>query len=173
MDVSGVGYKIFVTREVLDKVAHLGDQRASLWTYLAVRENSLDLYGFLNQEGLQFFELLITISGIGPKTAQGILNVAGIATLRGGIASGDPTRLSKISGISKKNAEKIVLELKDRFEGEESQTDDQYQNESDALEALKGLGYSEKQARDAIKKLDKKIETTSEKVKHALKLLAK
>ncbi len=169
----GIGYKVSTTQDTLDKLANVGEETTSFWTYLAVRENALDLYGFLTQETLSFFELLITISGIGPKTALSILNLASVKTLRSAIATGDPAHLSKISGIGKKNAEKIVLELKDKVEGGNEEGDKEAQDESDVIEALKGLGYSERNAREALKKLDKKVTGTGEKVKHALKLLAK
>lgn len=169
LDVQGVGYKVRVTGDTLDKLASVGQSPVSLWTHLAVREDALDLYGFLSQEELDFFELLITISGIGPKTALGILNLAPVKTLRSAVIASDPARLTKISGISKKNAEKIVLELKSKFEGFTLEEGGHYEDDGDALEALKGLGYSEKHAREALKKLDKSIIGTGEKVKAALK----
>ena len=172
LDVGGVGYKVFATGEMLEKLP--AGKNAKLWTYLAVREDALDLYGFLEKEGLDFFELLISISGIGPKSALSILNLATLPTLHKAIASGDASYLTKVSGIGRRNAEKIVLELKDKLivvlgEGEKVQTSSQ----SDALEALKSLGYSEREARDALKKVSSEITDTGECVKAALKVLSK
>ncbi|HEY4511734.1 MAG TPA: Holliday junction branch migration protein RuvA [Candidatus Paceibacterota bacterium] len=173
IDVSGVGYKVRVTGDTLNKLASIGEKPLSIHTYLVVREDALDLYGFVDAEELAFFELLIGISGIGPKTALGILNLAPVKTIKNAVISGDPLRLSKTSGISKKNAEKIVLELKSKFEGVTEEGGGIYEDESDALDALQGLGYSEKQAREALKKLDKSITGTGEKVKAALKQIGK
>ena len=173
LSVGGVGYKVFVTAETMDKLASIADKPISFWTYLAVRENALDLYGFPSQETLAFFELLLTVSGIGPKTALSILNVASVKTLRSAVVMGDPGHLTKISGIGRKNAEKIVMELKNKVEEGDLEDTANAQEESDALEALKGLGYSERQAREALKKLDKKITDTGDKVKQALKQLGK
>ncbi len=170
IDVNGVGYKIFTTAGVLEKQL---PETVSFWTYLAVREDALDLYGFPTKDEMDFFELLLTVNGIGPKTALGILNVANPATIRKAVATEDPSYLTKVSGIGKKNAEKIVLELKSKLtgweaaEGEEAHT----AYESDALEALKSLGYSERDARDALKKVPKEITNTSECVRLALKNL--
>ena len=118
-----------------------------------------------------FFEMLIGISGIGPKSAMSILSAAPIETLRAAVSSGDPTHLTSISGIGKKNAEKIVLELKGKLVFTSDEMTGVMKDESDVVEALKSLGYSQKEARDALKRIPKEITGTSEKVKHALKVL--
>jgi Holliday junction DNA helicase RuvA len=135
-----------------------------------VRETALDLFGFIDKETLELFELLITISGIGPKTALGILNVASPSMLRQAVAEQDTSYLTRVSGIGKKNADKIILELKDKLVVTESDID--LRGEGDALEALVSLGYSERDARDALKKVSKDVSDTSERVKLALKQLA-
>jgi Holliday junction DNA helicase RuvA len=173
LDVNGVGYKVAVGPDIFSKIDKKGP--LTLWTYLAVREDALDLYGFISLAELKFFELLITISGIGPKTAMGILNVASIHSLEAAIQTGDTTHLTKVSGIGKKIAEKIVLELKDKVievsgGAEHTQL---MKNDADALEALKSLGYSPTEARDALKGLPKTITKTTDKVKEALKILGK
>jgi holliday junction DNA helicase RuvA len=165
LDVNGVGYKVFSNAVSLDK-----NKEVELYTYLAVRETALDLYGFARKEELDFFELLLTVSGIGPKSAMGILSVASISTLKTAISTEDSSHLTKVSGIGKKNAEKIVLELKDKigdyiFDGKLETHD------GDAIEALKALGYSEKESREALKKVTG--DTTEEKVRSALKNLNK
>src|SRR3990170_6305111 len=113
VDVSGVGYKVLVTTETALDIAT--GSPIFLWTHLVVRETSLELFGFLDKETLDAFELLITISGIGPKSALGILNVASPDTLRQAVASEDTSYLTRVSGIGKKNAEKIVLELRNKL----------------------------------------------------------
>jgi Holliday junction DNA helicase RuvA len=159
IDVAGIGYKVHMGGETIEALAGNVGQSVSLFTYLAVRENSLDLYGFKNQETLSMFELLITVSGIGPKSAMGILAVASEHTIREAIISEDTSYLTKVSGIGKKNAEKIVLELKGKFK------DDSYiggngkdvTKQALAVEALKSLGFEERIARDAIKNMDKEL----------------
>lgn len=175
LDVNGVGYKVHTTADILMKIDTKNNEPVTLWTYLAVRENALDLYGFLNQTELSFFELLITISGIGPKTALGILNVASVHALQTAISTSDTSHLTKVSGIGKKVAEKIVMELKDKVDGigHSPEMADAMRNDSDALEALVSLGYNQHEARDSLKKLDASIKETSAKVKAALKVLGK
>ncbi len=173
LDVNGVGYKIFVSTDTLEGFKG-NPEKVRFWTYLAVRENALDLYGFPSEEGLQFFEKLITVNGVGPKTAMGILSGASIETLRSAIASGEPGHLVKMAGVGRKMAEKLVLELKDKVglaEGSAEAESAALSGESDAIEALTSLGYSQKEARDALKKIDTKTVSTSEKVKAALKIL--
>ncbi len=173
VDVSGVGYKVRVTTETALDVTP--SSPIFLWTHLAVRETSLELFGFLDKETLDTFELLITISGIGPKSALGILNVASPSMLRQAVASADTSYLTRVSGIGKKNAEKIVLELKDKLKvtSEDASTSSaQVRAEGDALEALVSLGYSERDSREALKKISKEIVGASERVKAALKLLS-
>ncbi len=173
VDISGVGYKVLVTTETA--LEAVPDSPITLWTHLVVRETSLELFGFLDKETLDTFELLITISGIGPKSALSILNVATPAMLRQAVASEDTTYLTRVSGIGKKNAEKIVLELKDKLKitkEDASTSSAQVRAEGDALEALVSLGYTERDARDALKKVPKETEGASERVKAALKLLS-
>ncbi|MDB5266796.1 MAG: Holliday junction helicase RuvA, holliday junction helicase RuvA [Parcubacteria group bacterium] len=170
VDVGGIGYKVSVTTDT--SLVALPGEPVFLWTYLAVRENALDLYGFSDKETLDIFELLITISGIGPKTALGILNVATPSMLRQAVAEDDTSYLTRVSGIGKKNAEKIVLELRDKLVTTVADGGMNLKAEGDALEALVSLGYPERDARDALKKVPKEITNTSERVKQALKLLA-
>ena len=170
VDVGGVGYKVFVPTDVALEASP--SKPILLWTHLAVRETSLDLFGFGDKETLGIFELLITISGIGPKTALGILNVATPATLRQAVASGETSYLTRVSGIGKKNAEKIVLELKDKLKVSSEDTPADVRGEGDALEALVSLGYTERDARDALKKVTKDVVGASDRVRAALKLLA-
>jgi Holliday junction DNA helicase RuvA len=139
---------------------------------MAVRENSLDLYGFVTTEEMDFFTLLLDVSGIGPKSALSILIVAPLDTLKKAIATGDTSYLNKVSGIGKKTAEKIVIELRDKlhaFKHEGSASE--LRGESDVVEALKSLGYSQNEARDVLKQVPATIEGTNARIKEALKIL--
>lgn len=159
VDVNGVGYKVFVGGETIESLAgHVGEP-VSLFTYLAVRETALDLYGFKNQETQDMFEMLITVSGIGPKSALAILSVASEHTIREAIIMEDTSYLTKVSGIGKKNAEKIVLELKGKFKETELLGGEKKDVSKEALviDALKSLGFEEKAARDSIKNMDKEL----------------
>ena len=171
IDVHGVGYKVHASADTLSKLKE--GQDASFWTYLAVREDALDLYGFPDKESHDFFTLLITVSGIGPKSALGILNVVAVATLRKAIAKGDPAYITKISGIGSKKAEKIVLELKDKLTLSEAEMKSELGDDSDAIAALESLGYSEREAREGLKKIPAEFVGTSARVKAALKILGK
>jgi Holliday junction DNA helicase RuvA len=170
LDVGGVGYKVFVTTDVA--LEAIPGEPLSVWTYLAVRETALDLYGFLSKETLDLFELLICISGIGPKTALGILNVATPEMLRQAVATEDTSYLTKVSGIGKKNAEKIVMELKDKLVTTTADLEGAARGAGDVMEALLSLGYAERDVRDALKKMPKELVGTGERVKYALKLLS-
>jgi len=170
LDVGGVGYKVAVTTDVA--LEAMPGEPLFVWTHLAVRETALDLYGFLDRDTLSLFELLITISGIGPKTALGILNVASPEMLRQAVATEDTSYLTKVSGIGKKNAEKIVLELKDKLVTTSADFEGAERGAGDVMEALLSLGYAERDIREALKKLPKDLGSTSDKVKAALKLLS-
>ena len=172
IDVSGVGYKVNVSPEVIVKSKK--GSRVSFWTHLAVRENALDLYGFETIDELNFFEMLIDISGIGPKSALGIIGTESIDTLKKAIASGDTSYLTKVSGIGKKTAEKIIIELRDKLVAHKEEAGGTtLRTESDALEALKSLGYSNSEAREALRKVSSEKIDTSARVKEALKILGK
>jgi len=173
IDVGGVGYKVFVTD---DTIHHLkkGDE-VSLLTYLAVREDALDLYGFPLKKEKEFFELLIGVSGIGPKSALNILSLVSAETLETSIRSGSVAHLVKVSGIGKKTAEKIVLELKDKLGGIEGggEFTAGMSSDMDAIMALQALGYDADDAREAMKKVAKDVLDIGAKVKAALKELGK
>jgi holliday junction DNA helicase RuvA len=183
----GIGYTVFMSNETLDRIAISREVknkandlsaegvRVALWTHQSIREDAQDLYGFLDRDGHAMFRLLISVSGIGPKTALGILNLASVKTLVSAIMSGDADHLVKVSGIGKKTAEKLVLELKqkvaDLYDGDDAGIVSRTLDESDALEALKGLGYSERRVREALKKIGEEVTDTGERVKRALKIL--
>jgi Holliday junction DNA helicase RuvA len=171
VEVSGVGYKINVSPDTLSKTQKQ-DKEVFFFIHTHVREDALDLYGFSSLPELEFFEMLISISGIGPKGALAILGVASIGTLRKAISTGDLSYLTKISGIGKKTAEKIVIELRDKMASEVSEQKEgsSLQGELDVLEALKSLGYSQNEAREALKKVKSDTDTNT-KIREALKIL--
>ena len=169
--VSGVGYRVALRKET---AAHfLPDAPVSLFTYLAVREDALDLYGFETEEELRFFEQLLTVSGIGPKSALAVLDMAPVETLRSAIASGNATYLTSVSGIGKKTAEKIVLELKDKVGAGNALAQGAMRGDEDALAALQALGYSASEARDALRAVPQTIEKSNDRLREALKSLGR
>ena len=168
LEVGGVGYKVFATLETIESSPLL--EGRTLWIHHAVREDASDLYGFTTKDELGFFELLIGISGIGPRTALGILNVTTVSALKKAVSSGDTSHLVKVSGIGKKNAEKIVLELKGKFGIDDERVT--LKEEVDALDALKTLGFGHAEAREALKEVSDEPDTNS-KIKKALKLLGR
>lgn len=172
--VSGVGYKVHTTLETIKKIKNSKSSIVTIKTHLAVRETALDLYGFLTNEELEFFEMLLSVSGIGPKSAVGILNVADVETLKTAVSTGESSYLTKVSGIGKKNAEKIIIELRDKLGAIETNKDNaNMKEELETLEALQTLGYSTRQAREAMKHISKKASTPSERIKEVLKILSK
>lgn len=172
VDVAGVGYKVFGTPEMLRASKDMDE--VLLFTYLVVREDTLDLYGFETILEKDFFELLLSVSGIGPRSALSILSVAPVDTLQQAIGSGDTTYLTKVSGIGKKIAEKVVIELRDKlslFANEATNLG--LRAESDVIEALKALGYSQNEAREALQRVSSEITDINTKIKEALKILGK
>ncbi len=167
IETGGVGYKISVSPDTLSKSFKINDD-IFLWIHTHIREDAFDLFGFLDIQELEFFEMLINVSGIGPRSALTILSIASIETLRKAIGSNDITYLTKISGIGRKTAEKIIIELRDKV-GKENK-DGSLKEELDALEALKSLGYSQNEAREALKTVSANSDTNT-KIREALKIL--
>jgi len=168
VETAGIGYKINVSTEVLSKLKK-ESKGVFLWIHTHVREDALDLYGFLDRKELNFFEMLINVSGIGPKGALGILGIASVETLEKAISTSDTAYLTKVSGIGRKTAEKIVIELRDKMG--ENKTGISLQGELDTLEALKSLGYSQGEAREALEKVSTDLDTNT-KIREALKILS-
>ncbi len=144
LDVGGVGYLIHTNTPA----HYLPDATTRFFTYLAVRDNALDLYGFADRDTLEIFELLIELPKIGPKSALQILTAADIQLLKEAVLNNDPGYLSKLSGIGKKSAEKIVSGLKDKFESLGYDALPARQNgayeqghTTDTIDALIALGY--------------------------------
>src|SRR6056297_2738304 len=162
--VEGLGYKIFLNEKFYNNLRE--GQEIELYTHQYVREDALDLYGFETWEQLGFFETLLSISGIGPKSALSATSIAGVSEFREYVSRGDSTLLQQVSGIGKKTAERIVIELRDKIgflpSGEEK-TESEGQAGSaesitgDEIDALMALGYSMTQSRDALKKVNPEV----------------
>lgn len=151
IEVNGVGYRIFLSGDSLNRLPQLGEP-VHIYTHQHVREDALELYGFFHQGELELFEMLIGISGIGPKSAISILGVTSLDQLRRAIAAGDTSYLTKVSGIGRKTAEKIVLELREKMAGRGVSVGEHpaLRDEADALDALISLGYTREEARRAL-----------------------
>ncbi|HBM46181.1 MAG: Holliday junction ATP-dependent DNA helicase RuvA [Parcubacteria group bacterium GW2011_GWF2_38_76] len=173
INVSGIGFKVAVTKDLLFQFEKEETKTVSLFTYLSVKEDALDLYGFEDRNDLDFFEKIISVSGIGPKKALGIMSIAPTQTLKKAIASKDISYLTQVSGIGAKNAEKIVLELKDKMREGEDGDGEFLKEESDIIMAIKSLGYTANDARKAIKNMPTELKGLSQRVKWALKELGK
>ena len=178
IEVNGVGYVARVPLFAIDRLKAT-TSAVSLYIHTAVREDAIDLYGFTAEEELLFFKQLMSVSGIGPKTAIGILNVSDVSTLRRNIAAGDAGALNKIFGIGKKSAERIVVELRDKLALEQTALGETVGagamggNDGEVIEALIALGYSASEARAAIKDLptELRVGTVNERLSAALKNL--
>ncbi|MFA5124587.1 MAG: Holliday junction branch migration protein RuvA [Patescibacteria group bacterium] len=170
IDVSGVGYKVYVLDRLLNDLA-IG-QTAEAFIYTQVAEGVLDLYGFATHEELEFFELLLSLSGIGPRSALDILRKAKIDDIITAVQSGNHEILAKVSGIGPKTAEKIVTGLKDKLGGTMTGAAASWNDSfGDALEALVSLGYSAGQAREALSQCQSL--DAGDKIKEALKILGR
>jgi Holliday junction DNA helicase RuvA len=160
--VGGVGYQVAVATAPADLRE---GTTVTLYTHLAVRENALDLYGFIDPADLTLFEHLLTLPKIGPKTALQFMGQADRNLIEQAVAMEDPEHLTKLSGITKKSAEKIVMGLKDKLDiaPEVADTDAPVTaNHTDAIEALMTLGYPQRAAREAIQAVQNDGETTDD-----------
>jgi Holliday junction DNA helicase RuvA len=170
LETQGVGYKIFVT-PVLLAMLTIG-QPLSLVILTYVREDQITLYGFETLPELDFFEMLLTVSGVGPKSGLGIMSLASLNMIKSAIVSEDPSVFTKVSGIGRKTAERVIIELKDKLKNQVDATP-LAKDHSEVLDALLALGYSQQEARDALKQVPTEVTDLQQKVRMALKLLTK
>ncbi len=166
-----LGYKVFAAAYTLGKLA--GQENVELFLHTHVKEDALELYGFLNQEELDMFELLISINGVGPKSGLGILTVAVPNTIKTAILNEDASVLTRVSGIGKKTAERIILELRNKIADLPAGEKEEAVSDMDAIEALASMGYSAAEAREALKAVPKEVKEVGERIKAALKNLGK
>ena len=172
--VGGIGYKIFMSAEALKKIQQ-SDEDVKIFTYLNVREDALDLYGFLTEQEKELFEMLIMVSGVGPKSALAILALGDPAALAGAISREDIKFLTEVAGIGIKTAKKISVELKDKVAGLSFELgEDAYaSSDAEAIEVLTTLGWSNKEAREALQRVPREITSAEQRVKEAMKLLGR
>lgn len=171
VEIGGISFAVKSSVNVVNKLPQVG-QVVNVFTYLHVREDALELYGFLNKEELEFFKLLIGISGIGPKSALGILGIENVEKLKAAISEGKVELLTKASGVGKKTAERIVLELRNKLiQSGSEKIVGVMESDHDIIEALSNLGYSKSQAKEALSKIDPEIMKMEDRIKGALKLL--
>lgn len=183
IEVSGIGYNVKVSEGTVSRLPQQGSE-IKMYTYTLVREDALQLYGFLTREDLQIFKLLISVNGIGPKGGLAILSVMDADTLRFAILSGDAKTIASAPGIGKKTAERVILDLKDKISLSESlrdmggsdpasgisESDASSQMKQEAVEALVALGYSATEATAAVSKVQTDtIASAEELLKAALK----
>lgn len=175
LENNGIGYEIYVSNQTLSSFP-FDNEPVKLFTYLVVREDEMSLFGFSTQEEKNLFLKLITVSGIGPRIAIGILSEITISGLLSAICNEDVRTLSKIKGIGKKTAERIVLELKDKVNPLETMSvggDINYQIDDtifdDAVETLVGLGISKNEAYKLIKSVAKQEDTLEDIITKALR----
>lgn len=173
VEAGGIGYKIRTTEDS-EQQAHKQKEGAKFYCHLHVREDILDLYGFTSLFELEVFEKLIGVSGVGPKSALAVMNVAGAKELTAAINAGDAEILTKVAGIGKKTAERVVLELKGKIQGEANpEILERMESEQIITETLVSLGYSKGQAKEALEKVAEEITNFEERLKEALKILGK
>ena len=169
--VGGVGYKVFASPYTLGNIA--GGGIVTLHTHTYVREDSLSLYGFLTPEELDMFELLISVSGIGPKAGLGILSIADPNTIRTAIINHDASILTRVSGVGKKTAERVILDLENKVGSISEIHRTGVTLDTDAMDALVAMGYAISEAREALKLAPADMTDVGEKVKFALKHLGR
>jgi len=174
LEVNNIGYQVFINAGMYADL-NIG-QEAEFYLYHNVREDADDLYGFKDFAELEFFKLLLSVSGVGPKSALGILGLASVTDIKESIGAGDPSLLNKVSGIGKKTAERIVLELRgkiSRLISIDGKGNINASANSDEIDALMSLGYSLQQAREALRAVDASINDSSERIRTALRGLSK
>ena len=170
IDVHGVGYRVSLSAYAMEQCK---EHAVELFVHTHVREQEITLYGFTTEAEQNMFELLIGISGIGPKAALNILSIADVATLSTAIAHKDTSILTKVSGIGKKTAEKVILELSGKVVAPVDMAVNDAILHSDAIDALRSMGYSVVEAREALSGIPKDVKDVGECVRLALKYLGK
>ncbi len=172
LDISGVGYEVFLNEYVLQKIKK--DSEVEFFIHTYVREDAIDLYGFETPAEKKFFELLISVSGVGPKSAQQTLSLAKVDEIKKAILRGDPSLLKRVSGIGTKTAERIVIELKNKLNDlplGKNESVDFSSADDEVFDALTGLGYSNDEIRKALRKMPNEEISNEKKVKKALQII--
>lgn len=162
IDVNGLGIYVYTPNDTVKA----GAKEAIIYTHMVIKEGALDLYGFKDEQTLSFFNLLLSVQGVGPKSAIGILNLSSIEKLASAIKAKDHTYLTKVAGIGPKLANKIVFELAEKVEA----SAEGYSKEEDAdvLDMLIALGYKERDARKIMKDIPDNVQGDKARLKYAL-----
>jgi Holliday junction DNA helicase RuvA len=171
VETGGLGYKVFVGEGAAAELA-IG-AAVELWTHHHVREDASELYGFPSADKLEMFDLLLNVNGIGPKSAMGVMAAIGVEDLKTAIATSDLAMLTKVSGIGKKTAERMILDLKDKIGFLSPVLGESSAVRGEEVEALVALGYSLQEAREALSKVGKDIKESGARIKEALKNIRK
>lgn len=180
IDVQGIGYRIFMPSNSIENLGEIG-KKVKVYTYYYVREDNISLYGFSSNEELRMFELLLSVSGVGAKSAIAMLSQISPSSFALAVISDDVSKLVKIPGVGKKTAARIILELKDKLKTENAIEENKeisniIEKESDAEEAiaaLQVLGYTRKEIEKTLEKVDIKNLELEEIIKQALKYLGR
>ena len=180
IDVNGIGYKIFMSETAINRLGNIGES-VKVYTYLKVREDEMSLYGFNTNEELRMFELLLSVSGVGAKSAISILSNIEPSCFALAVITNDVNKIKSLPGIGPKSAQRIILELKDKIETDEAISTSQSINIkevnddgriNEAISALQVLGYSKKEIEKALEKIESDL-TVEEIIKAGLKNLSK
>lgn len=181
IDVGGLGYKVFMSSIGMEKLGDIGNQ-VKVYTYYRVREDDISIYAFNTNEELRMFELLLSVSGVGAKTALTMLAVCNPSEFALAVISDDVATLTRIPGIGPKSAKRIILELKDKLKKEESiskETNEDikvavadYNKVQEAIAALQVLGYNKREIEKAFMKIDKTSLETEDLIKKGLIILS-
>ena len=180
IDNSGIGYKIYMSLAAIEKLPDVGETQ-KVYTYYHVREDNISLYGFLSNEELRMFELLLSVSGIGAKLALQILSAISPSSFALAVISNDVSKIVKIPGIGSKTAARIVLELKDKLKTEEAISKNEKiekaihmdDKDNEAITALQVLGYTRKEIEKAMEHIDTENSSVEEIIRKALAILGK
>ncbi len=180
VETTGIGYKIFMSKNAILKIGELGE-KVKIYTHYHVREDEISLYGFLTGEELKLFELLISVSGVGAKSAIAMLSNISPSEFIMCIVKDDITKLTKIPGIGKKSAQRIVLELKDKLKAEQEVSGAEETENAieitdtleEAISALQILGYNKKEIEKALQKFDYQSMPIEDIIRQGLKFLSK
>ena len=180
IDINGLGYKIFMSQSNIDTIGELHDI-VKVFTYVKVREDDISIFGFKTQEQLKMFELLISVSGVGAKSALVMLSCIEPSDFAIAVISNDVKVLTKVPGIGNKSAQRIILELKDKLKEEQldgkqettsKKTKDNSENINEAISGLMVLGYSKKDIEKAFEHLDIDNLSIEDLIKKGLVLLS-
>lgn len=183
IEAGGIGYKIYMSESSIQALGELGET-VKVYTYYRVREDDVSLYGFKTNEELRMFELLLSVSGIGAKSAIGILSNIAPSSFALAIISNDVAKIKQLPGIGAKTAQRLILELKDKLKTQELQENDEVaDNVKSAIEkndkyteaeaALQVLGYSRKEIENALAKIDTIEMTVEDMIRKGLRNLAR